>query len=63
MERACGHPLQADPGPRRAGDPPVLTAKAERVRKVLGWKPQYDDLDVIVSPALEWERRRIARAT
>lgn len=62
MERACGRRLQAAPGPRRAGDPPVLTARADRVRSILGWTPNYDDLDVIVASALAWERRRVARA-
>jgi UDP-glucose 4-epimerase len=63
MERACGHQLRVEPGPRRPGDPPVLTAKADHVRSTLGWKPQFDDLDVIVSTALKWEQRRMARAT
>ncbi len=45
--------------PRRAGDPPSLIARAERVRSVLGWTPRYDDLDTIVRTALEWERRQL----
>ena len=28
-----------------------------RVRDVLGWTPQFDDLDTIVSTALAWERK------
>ena len=44
--------------PRRAGDPPSLIARADRVRSVLGWKPRYDDLDTIVRTSLEWERRQ-----
>jgi len=43
--------------PRRAGDPPVLVAQADRVRKVLGWQPQHDNLDTIVRTQLAWERR------
>ncbi len=43
--------------PRRAGDPPALIAKADKVREVLGWSPRLDDLDTIVRSALEWERR------
>ncbi len=43
--------------PRRAGDPPSLVARAERVRTLLGWQPRYDDLDTIVGTSLEWERR------
>jgi UDP-glucose 4-epimerase len=63
MERVCGHQLPVEDGARRPGDPPVLTANADRVRRLLGWQPQFDDLDVIVATALEWEKRRIARAT
>jgi UDP-glucose 4-epimerase len=43
--------------PRRAGDPPILVARAEKVRSVLGWKPRLDDLDTIVRHALDWERK------
>jgi UDP-glucose 4-epimerase len=42
---------------RRPGDPAALVAGAERIRSVLGWKPRYDDLSLIVSQALDWERR------
>jgi UDP-glucose 4-epimerase len=42
---------------RRAGDPAALVAGADRIRAVLGWLPQYDDLDAIVRQAFEWERR------
>ena len=42
---------------RRAGDPAAIVAKADRVKKVLGWKPTRDNLDEIVRQALDWERR------
>ncbi len=45
---------------RRAGDPPLLIAQAERIRQVLGWSPRYDDLGVIVDSALAWERHLLA---
>ncbi len=57
VERANGAPLNISEEPRRAGDPPELIAVAERVRKVLGWTPKYDDLDTIVRTSLEWERK------
>ena len=57
VEKAAGKPLVVREEPRRAGDPPVLIAKVDRVRQVLGWAPQYDDLDAIVSHALAWERK------
>ena len=55
--RISGKPLVIREEPRRAGDPPVLIAVADRIQQVLGWRPQYDDLDVIVQTALAWEKR------
>jgi len=42
---------------RRAGDPACLVAEANRIRTTLGWEPRYDDLDVIVKTALDWEKK------
>lgn len=44
--------------PRRAGDPASLTSKADKIRRVLNWKPQYDDLALIIKSAYEWEKKR-----
>ncbi|MGH6824177.1 UDP-glucose 4-epimerase GalE [Methyloceanibacter sp.] len=41
---------------RRRGDPATLVATADRVRTILGWRPELDDLDTIVAHALLWER-------
>lgn len=41
---------------RRPGDPPALVADSTRIRRVLGWEPMYDDLEMIVAHALAWER-------
>jgi UDP-glucose 4-epimerase len=57
VERASGQPLPVREEARRAGDPPTLVADAARIRDALGWKPQYDDLDFIVSTSLRWEQR------
>jgi UDP-glucose 4-epimerase len=43
--------------PRRAGDPAAIVAKADKIRKILGWQPKYADLDTIVAQALNWERK------
>jgi UDP-glucose 4-epimerase len=61
VERANGEKLTIAEETRRAGDPPELIAVADRIREVLGWSPQYDDLDTIVRTALEWERKIAAR--
>ena len=57
VERACGHALTVIEQPRRAGDPPNLIARSERLRAMLGWQPRHDDLDFIVRTALAWEQR------
>ena len=61
VEQANGKKLNVIDEPRRAGDPPQLIAVADRVREVLGWQPQYDNLDTIVHTSLAWERRIAAR--
>ncbi len=55
VERVAGHALTIREEPRRAGDPPVLVARADRVRSELGWRPRLDDLDTIVRTSLQWE--------
>ena len=59
---ANGAPLNIEEGPRRAGDPPTLIARADLVREILGWTPNYDDLDTIVTHSLGWERKLAERA-
>jgi UDP-glucose 4-epimerase len=60
VRRIGGGSLPVVEQPRREGDPPVLVARAERIRQVLGWKPTLNDLDTIVRTSLEWERRLAA---
>lgn len=56
VERVSGVSLDVRLGPRRDGDPAELVADSTVARETLGWTYQYDDLDKIVSDALEWER-------
>jgi UDP-glucose 4-epimerase len=57
VETANGSPLKIIDQPRRAGDPPELVAVAQKIRSVLGWQPQHDDLDTIVRTSLSWEKK------
>jgi UDP-glucose 4-epimerase len=57
VDRLNGRPLPTVEAPRRAGDPPVLVAQAQRIRQVLNWSPRHDNLETIVRSQLEWERR------
>ncbi|WP_339461806.1 UDP-glucose 4-epimerase GalE, partial [Nodularia spumigena] len=40
---------------RRPGDPACVIAGADKIGKLLGWQPKYNDLDKIVSSTLAWE--------
>ena len=42
---------------RRAGDPDALISDNREIKARFGWQPRYDDLDIIVSHALQWERK------
>jgi UDP-glucose 4-epimerase len=57
VEKVSGKPLNIVEQPRRAGDPPTLIARCDRIRSVLDWKPELDDLDGIVTSSLNWERK------
>jgi UDP-glucose 4-epimerase len=57
VERVAGHSLVIREEPRRAGDPPVIVARADRIRTELGWQPRLADLDTIVKTSLQWEQR------
>lgn len=49
--------IPAVESPRRPGDPAVLVASSERIRRELNWAPQYPELESIVESAWEWYRR------
>ncbi|MEP0888580.1 UDP-glucose 4-epimerase GalE [Leptolyngbya sp. PL-A3] len=43
---------------RRAGDPPILVGSSDKARNVLGWQPQYADLNQILTHAWDWHQKR-----
>jgi UDP-glucose 4-epimerase len=49
--QVTGHPIPAVVEPRRAGDPAVLVASADRARQRLGWQPRRTDLAEIIRDA------------
>ncbi len=51
-----GHPIPAEVTARRPGDPAVLIAGSEAIRRELGWEPRYPDLRTIIQTAWEWHR-------
>ncbi len=63
VERASNARLPTREMPRRPGDLAAVIADTRSIRERLGWRPRYDDLEVIVRHALDWERRlELARA-
>jgi UDP-glucose 4-epimerase len=62
VRRVAGHDFPVRLSDRRAGDPAAIVADASRLRAMLGWQPQFDDLDQIVAHALAWERRLVDSA-
>ena len=55
VRRASAHDFEVREAPRRAGDPPEIVARSDKLRATLGWRPEFDDLDTIVAHALAWE--------
>jgi UDP-glucose-4-epimerase len=49
-----GADISVQVGPRRDGDPAVLIASSEVIRREIGWLPQYQDLETIVRSAWTW---------
>lgn len=58
VKEVTGVNIKVDESPRRPGDPASLTAKADRIQSIIGWKPKYDDLNLIIKSAYEWEKKR-----
>ena len=56
--KVTGHPIPAISAPRRAGDPAQLVASSEKAKNILGWNPQYDDLETIIASAWNFHRKR-----
>ncbi|MFZ9552237.1 MAG: UDP-glucose 4-epimerase GalE, partial [Hylemonella sp.] len=58
--QVTGRAIAVQEGERRAGDPPRLVADARLAREVLGWQPQYAELETIVRHAWAWEQKMAA---
>jgi len=56
VKEVTGVDFKVEQAPRRAGDPATLIANSDKIKKELNWKPKYDDLNVIIRTAYEWEQ-------
>jgi UDP-glucose 4-epimerase len=52
--RVTGKEIPVRMGARRAGDPAVLIASSDKIKRELGWQPQFQDLGVIIESAWKW---------
>lgn len=56
-EDVSGRKIKSVVGPRRPGDPARLVASSEKIKRKLGWKPQYAELKTIIQMAWDWHSR------
>lgn len=54
--KVTGHAIPAEVAPRRAGDPATLIASSDRAVNELGWKPEFNSLETIISTAWKWHQ-------
>jgi UDP-glucose 4-epimerase len=54
--KITGRKIETIEKPRRPGDPPRLIASSEKIKKELGWQPQFQSLDVIIESAWAWHQ-------
>ncbi len=57
--RVTGHPIPVKEVPRRAGDPAVLVASSDKIKRELQWQPQFSSLEAIVQSAWDWRRAHL----
>jgi UDP-glucose 4-epimerase len=58
VRRVTGKPIAVEELERRPGDPAVLVASSEKIKRELGWRPKYAELDQIIASAWEWHQKR-----
>lgn len=58
--KITGEPIPALESERRPGDPAVLVADSEKIRRELGWRPRYEDLEKIIESAWRWHQKETA---
>ena len=54
--KITAHPIPAVAGARRAGDPAILIASSDTIRRELGWQPKYPELHQIIETAWKWHK-------
>lgn len=55
--KVTGRPIPAIEADKRPGDPAILIASSDKIKKKLGWKPKYEDLETIIKTAWKWHQK------
>jgi UDP-glucose 4-epimerase len=58
VERVSQKKIPIQVTSRRPGDPAELIADDTELQQTLDWHPRYNDIDIIVQTALDWEKHR-----
>jgi UDP-glucose 4-epimerase len=56
-KKVTGREIPVEDAPRRAGDPPQLVGDSRKAREVLGWNPQFFELEKIIESAWNWHQK------
>lgn len=57
VRKVTGKNINAVDAPRRPGDPAILVASSDKIKRELNWQPKMDDLETIVATAWEWHSK------
>ncbi len=56
-EKVTGLNIKRETGSRRPGDPAVLVASSDKIKKVLGWEPKHPNVEDIIQSAWNFHKR------
>jgi UDP-glucose 4-epimerase len=56
-ELVTGRKVPHKLSPRRPGDPAVLVARNEKLKRMLGWEPKHSSLETIIQSAWDWRKK------
>ncbi len=55
--KVTGRTIEVEERPRRPGDPPRLIASSEKIKRELGWEPQFQSIEKIIESAWNWHQK------
>jgi UDP-glucose 4-epimerase len=55
--KVTGQKIESVEKPRRPGDPPRLIASSEKIKREVGWQPQFQNIEKIIESAWKWHQK------